>query len=45
MSLQNKGKEMTSRAVDFYVGAEVSINASPFLLVGADDKARWIRGG
>ncbi|CAJ1378512.1 unnamed protein product [Effrenium voratum] len=27
------------KAVDFYVGAEVSINASPFLLVGADDKA------
>ena len=28
------------RAVDFYIGALLSINASPFLLTGADDKAR-----
>ena len=27
------------RAVDFYIGALLSINASPFLLTGADDKA------
>jgi len=27
------------KAVDFYIGALLSINASPFLLTGADDKA------
>jgi hypothetical protein len=28
--------------VDFYIGALLSINASPFRLTGADEKAAWL---